>query len=415
MSTKKEKNKNYMVVAIFYLSILLIDLYCYWGLTVMGFHDSVLFRILFWVIPVFYILAFSGIFLFKPKNISPDGFKKVMLFFASFLLFYLPKFFLVPFVILSDIFRVPALVFGNAIEWAVVNQIIIIAGMGISGFIFIAVFIGIVWGRFNFKVKRIPLKFSNLPDSFDGFRIVHISDFHIGSFIGNMKHVQRGINMVMKENPDIILFTGDLITIHADEVVRFIPVLSQLKAKYGMYSVTGNHSYSGKDYFHWNKIDSPKENLIKIIEHHKEIGFDILMNESRKISLNGEHISLIGIENWGHPPFPQAGDIKKAYRDVDEDSFKILLSHDPSFFDAKVKDAYNIDLTLSGHTHAMQMGFKIGKYEWSPAKFKYPKWGGLYRENGKVLYVNRGFGHVIYSARIGMPPEITVIELKKGS
>lgn len=409
-----DKYKNYIVVGIFYLFMLLVDAYSYWGLSVFSFHNMPLFNIMFWITPVFYILTFSAIFLFKPKNISPDGFKKVMLFFASFLLFYLPKIFLLPFVLISDVIRLAAFFSGKAQEWFAVNQVIMLVGLGVAGFIFLSVFVGIIWQRFNFKIWRIPLKFDNLPDSFDGFRIVQISDLHIGSFIGNMKHVQRGIDMVNREKPDIILFTGDLITVQADEVKQFIPVLSQLKAKYGMYSVTGNHSYSGKDYFHWNKVDSPEENLNKIIEHHKTIGFDILMNEHRKINLNGDSITLLGIENWGHPPFPQEGDIEKACVGVDDDSFKVLMSHDPSFFDAKVKDKLNIDLTLSGHTHAMQMGFKIGKFEWSPAKFKYPKWGGLYRENGKALYVNRGFGHVIYSARIGVRPEITVIDLIKG-
>ena len=407
------KYKNYFVVISFFLFIIILDAYSYWGLSVFRLHNSNLFNFVYWIIPAFYILGFSSIFLFKPKNISPDGFKKVMIFFATFLLFYLPKIFLFPFVLVSDIVRVLSLISQDIGEWLIILQIIITIGVLAAFFIFSATLNGIIWQRFNFKITKIPLEFKNLPDSFDGFRIVQISDFHIGSFIGNMKHVQRGIDMVNREKPDIILFTGDLITVQADEVKRFLPVLKQLKARYGMYSVTGNHSYSGKDYFHWNKVDSPEENLNKIVNYHKLIGFDILMNEHREITLNGDSISLIGIENWGHPPFPQEGDIEKAIENIKEDSFKILMSHDPSFFDAKVVPDYNIDLTLSGHTHAMQMGFKIGNYEWSPAKFKYPKWGGLYRENGKALYVNRGFGHVIYSARIGIPPEITVIDLMK--
>ena len=154
-------------------------------------------------------------------------------------------------------------------------------------------------------------------------------------------------------------------------------------------------------------------NKKKIINHHKTIGFDILLNESRTICIDGEVISIVGIENWGYLPFPQAGDIDKALQDVDPDSFKILLSHDPSFWEAKVINGYLVELTLSGHTHGMQMGIQIGKFEWSPSRFKYPRWGGLYHENGKFLYVNRGFGHVIYSARIGMPPEITSFTLRK--
>lgn len=409
-----KKYKNYLVVGIFFLVILLADIYSFSKINALFFQRNSTMQFLFWIVPFFFILGFSGIFIFKPKNISPEGFKKVMVFFASFLLFYLPKFFFIPFLIIADFsWLILVVAIHKTSLWISFNQVFIITGSIVSVLIFVAVLTGIIWGRFNFKIRRVPLEFKNLPESFHNFKIVQISDLHIGSFIGNMKHVQRGIDLVNNENPDLILFTGDLITVHADEVIQFFPILKQLKARYGMYSVTGNHSYSGKDYFHWNKVDSPEENLSKIIHHHKKIGFDILMNEHRKISINGDYITLLGIENWGYPPFPQEGDIEKAYKDVVEDSFKILLSHDPSFFDATVKNDYNIDLTLSGHTHAMQMGFKIGNFEWSPSKFKYPKWGGLYQENGKLLYVNRGFGHVIYSARIGMPPEITVINLKR--
>lgn len=409
-----DKFKNYLVVGMLFTGIALVNIYCNWSLGTVGLNNSILTRILFGLVPFLLILGFSGIFIFKPKNISPEGFKKVMLFFASFLLFFLPKLFLSVFCFASNVVWLASVPFFNKnMLWLNINEVLLYSGIAVALFMFFAVLIGIVRGRFNFRVENVSIHSKKLPESFHGFKIVQISDLHIGSFIGNMKHVQRGVDLINKQNPDIILFTGDLITVHADEVINFLPVLKQLKAKYGMFSVTGNHSYSGKDYFHWNKVDSPEKNLEKIIEHHKEIGFDILMNENRTIHLNGDHITLLGIENWGHPPFPQEGDINKAHKNVKEDSFKILMSHDPSFFDAQIKDNYNIDLTLSGHTHGMQLGFKLGNYEWSPSKFKYPKWGGLYRENGKYLYVNRGFGHVIYSARVGIKPEITLIELNR--
>lgn len=407
-----KKYKNHIVVGIFYLFILVFSVYAWRGLVFFGWHRSQLFNLLYWAIPVIYILIFSAIFLFKPKNISPEGFKKVMLFFAAFLAFMVPVFFFDFFVLLADI------VLGiYRLLHEVENGMEIARGFVISGglvfmTLLFTVLMGIFRGRFNFKVNRLELSFPNLPHAFDGLKIVQVSDFHIGCFIGNMKQVQRGIDLVNKEEPDIIFFTGDLITIHADEVIQFIPVLSQLKAKLGMYSILGNHSYSGKDYFHWNKVDSPEMNLRKIIQHHKTIGFDILLNESRNIQLDGSAITVVGIENWGYLPFPQAGDIDKAMKGIDPNSFKILLSHDPSFWEAKIIEGYPIELTLSGHTHGMQIGFRIGKFEWSPSSFKYPRWGGLYEKNGKLLYVNRGFGHVIYSARIGMPPEITVFKLK---
>jgi predicted MPP superfamily phosphohydrolase len=408
-----EKYKNYIVVIVFYLFILALSAYAWRGLGHAGFGNTLVFNLIFWSIPFAYILVFTGIFLFKPKNISPEGFKKVMLFFAAFLAFILPVFFFDVIVLLADVVLLVSWVAGATETGALVAKVIAFVGLALFTFILLAVLNGIFRGRFNFKVNRFKLVFPNLPESFKGLKIVQISDLHIGSFIGNMKQVQKGIDLVNKENPDLIFFTGDLITIHADEVVQFMPVLNQLKAKMGKYSILGNHSYSGKDYFHWNKVDSPETNLQKIIAHHRELGFDILLNESRKVSLNGESISLVGIENWGYPPFPQVGDIDKALEGVDPEDFKILLSHDPSFWEAKVIDSYPIELTLSGHTHGMQLGFKVGKFEWSPSSFKYPRWGGLYEENNKLMYVNRGFGHVIYSARVGMPPEISVFELDK--
>jgi uncharacterized protein len=409
------KYKNHLVVGFFYFFILALSAYTYRGLAILGLNHYLAFNIVFWCIPVIFIIIFTGIFLFKPKNISPEGFKKVMLFFASFLAFIIPVCFFDVFVLFSDINLLVSLVAGATRTGLIISAYIILAGTVVFLLLFGKILKGIFIGRFNFKVKRYRISFPNLPSVFNGLKIVQVSDFHIGCFIGNMKQVKKGIDLVNKENPDIIFFTGDLITIHADEVIPFIPVLSQLKAKMGMYSILGNHSYSGHDYFHWNKVDSPETNLNKIISHHRTIGFDILLNESRKIRIDGETINIIGIENWGYPPFPQAGDIDKALEGVDPAAFKILLSHDPSFWEAKVIEGYPVELTLSGHTHGMQIGVKLGKWEWSPASFKYKHWGGLYRENGKWLNVNRGFGHVIYSARIGMPPEITVIELASES
>jgi predicted MPP superfamily phosphohydrolase len=409
------KYKNYIVVGIFYLFILALSAYAYRGLCIFGLHHCLLFNILSLLLPLAYIIIFTSIFLFKPKNISPEGFKKVMLFFAAFLAFIIPiAFFDIP-VLLADISLLVSWLLGATETGFTIFRIIVTIGSAIAILIFIAVLEGIFRGRFNFKVKRHTLTFPDLPPAFDGLKIAQVSDFHIGCFIGNMKQVEKGIRLVNGENPDLIVFTGDLVTIHADEVVPFIPMLSKLRARLGKYSILGNHSYSGHDYFHWNKVDSPETNLSKIIAHHREIGFDILLNESRRIAVDGQEIHLVGIENWGYPPFPQAGDIDKALIGVPPEAFKVLLSHDPSFWEAKVIGNYPIALTLSGHTHGMQIGVKFGKHEWSPASFKYKYWGGLYRESNKWLNVNRGFGHVIYSARIGMPPEITIFELKSST
>jgi hypothetical protein len=266
-------------------------------------------------------------------------------------------------------------------------------------------------GRFNFRITNEKLSFPNLPEAFNGFKVVHISDIHIGSFLGHENQVKKAIELVNEQNPDIILFTGDLVNNFAEELSGWIPILSDLRAKYGKFSILGNHDYG--DYFEWPNKAEKEQNLTNLKQAHKELGFKLLLNESMQIELNNSKIGLIGVENWGLPPFPQYGNLKVAMNGSSELPFNILMSHDPSHWDAEVIDKTNIDLTLSGHTHGMQFGIEIGNVKWSPVKYKYPRWGGLYKENKQYLYVNRGFGYIGFPGRVGMPPEITVIELKR--
>jgi len=285
--------------------------------------------------------------------------------------------------------------------------------LGLAAVPFLGILDGIWKGRYRYRVISHTLEYEDLPDAFDGFTIAQISDIHSGSF-DNQEKVQYGVDMVTELGADAVVFTGDMVNNIADEAEPWIPTFQRLKGKLGIFSILGNHDYG--DYWKFPTPEAKVANLDRLKEIHKEMGMDLLLNESRYFERNGQRIYLAGVENWGLPPFPPYGDLDKALEQIPEDAFTVLLSHDPSHFDAKVKQHPNkVHLTLSGHTHGMQFGIEIpGWIKWSPVKFKYPKWAGVYREeDGKVLHVNRGFGYLAFPGRVGMWPEITHITLKK--
>lgn len=275
---------------------------------------------------------------------------------------------------------------------------------------FFSILYGILFGRFNFTVVRKQLSFASLPKAFNGLKIVHISDMHLGSFQQKHEPVKKAINMINELNPDLVLFTGDLVNNHTDEVHGWEDILSGIKANIGKYSITGNHDYG--DYFRWSSKEEKQANFERFKAKHKEIGFELLLNNQLSFQKGEEKIVLAGVENWGKPPFKQYGDLAKALMDVSDDTFTILMSHDPSHWDEEVIPKSQVDLTLSGHTHGMQFGIDIPGFKWSPVKYKYPRWSGLYEEGSQKLYVNRGFGYLAFPGRVGMPPEITLIELQ---
>lgn len=275
---------------------------------------------------------------------------------------------------------------------------------------------GFIYGmtnRYNYQVKRVKLKFDNLPDAFKGTKIVQISDIHSGSF-DNHEAVAAGAKKVMEENPDIIFFTGDLVNDKADEIQPYKDIFSELKAPLGVYSTLGNHDY-GDYYTHWPSQEAKKANLDWLKQTHADMGWKLMMNEHVVLEKGNDRVAIVGIENWGAKAgFPKYGDMARAYAGLPEKQvpFKILLSHDPSHWDAQVLTEYkDIDLTLSGHTHGMQFGVEIPGFKWSPVKYVYKNWAGHYRQNNQHLYVNRGFGFLGYPGRLGILPEITVIEL----
>jgi len=293
-----------------------------------------------------------------------------------------------------------------------INRSVILSWLGLAAGG--TLFVGFIYGytnKYNYRVKNVKLSFANLPESFIGFKIVHFSDVHSGSFM-NKKAVIDGVEKIIAENADLIIFSGDLVNDRASEMKDYMHVFSKVKAPLGVYSTLGNHDYG--DYVNWPHNGITKaQNLINLVQVHKDLGWRLLINEHVKIEKNGEEIALIGIENWSNKArFPKHGDMKKAYAGTEKYPFKILISHDPSHWDAQVLTDYrDVDLTLSGHTHGMQFGVEIPGFKWSPVQYVYKKWSGLYEEGKQKLYVNPGFGFIGYPGRVGILPEITVIEL----
>ena len=283
--------------------------------------------------------------------------------------------------------------------------------LGLAAIPFMSFIYGIIQGKYNYKVIKYQLSFDDLPAAFDGYTITQISDIHSGSFT-NREKIKYGVDLINEQQSDLLLFTGDIVNNKADEMDDWIDVFDKLVAKEGKYAILGNHDYG--DYMDWKSPQEKVDNFEKVKNIHKKIGFDLLLDEHRYIKKNGERIALLGVENWGKG-FNQAGDLEKASAGVQKDDFKILMSHDPSHWQEKVKqNDFNYHLTLSGHTHGLQMGIEIpGFLKWSPSQYVYKQWAGLYEEFGRFINVNRGFGYHAFPGRVGIWPEITVIELKK--
>ena len=285
--------------------------------------------------------------------------------------------------------------------------------LGLAAIPFASLLYGMYKGKYRFRVLDYTLHFEDLPEAFDGYKITQISDIHSGSF-DNREKIEYGVNLIKAQNSDIILFTGDMVNNKSSEMLPWADVFSQLNAKDGVFSVLGNHDYG--DYVDWPSPDAKAKNLADLVQLQKNMGYDLLLNESRFIERDGQRIALIGVENWGAGGFKKAGDLQKAKQNVNPNDFKILMSHDPSHWEAEVlKDDYHYHLTLSGHTHGMQFGIEIpGWIKWSPVSWRYKQWAGIYQQLGQYINVNRGFGYLGYPGRVGIWPEVTVITLRKG-
>lgn len=271
---------------------------------------------------------------------------------------------------------------------------------------------GIAYGAYDYKVVRKTLLLPNLPKAFDGIKMAQISDVHSGSFY-NHKAVNGGIDLLLAERPDFIFFTGDLVNDMATEMRDYQDIFSRVKAPLGVYSSLGNHDYGD---YHFGKESSPAKvkNLQDVITTHKVMGWDLLMNENRRLKVDGEEIGILGIENWGMGRFPKYGKMELAVKNTDDLPVKLLLSHDPSHWRGEVLKKYpQIDAMFSGHTHGMQFGVRTKDYQWSPVQYIYEEWAGHYQQNNQQLYVNVGYGFLGYPGRVGILPEITVFTLKR--
>ncbi|MDF7820464.1 metallophosphoesterase [Runella sp. MFBS21] len=283
-----------------------------------------------------------------------------------------------------------------------------VAGTTVAGFTY-----GIISGAHDYRIRRIKVPLKNLPKAFEGIKIAQLSDIHSGSFF-NKTAVKGGVEMLMEQKPDLFFFTGDLVNNTADEVKDYIDIFKKIKAPLGTFSVLGNHDYG--DYYQWPSAEAKRRNLLDLKEAHQLLGWDLLVDEHRAIKVGNEQIGLLGIQNWGMGGFAQYGSLERAAQNTEDFPVKLLLSHDPSHWNAQVTtDRFkDIDVAFAGHTHGMQFGVEVGGFQWSPVQYRYKQWGGLYTQGEQHLYVNRGFGYIGYPGRVGILPEITILELVRG-
>ncbi|MEO8112157.1 MAG: metallophosphoesterase [Ginsengibacter sp.] len=408
----------FIIVAI----MLLLDSYVFLAIKTISHSASpkarsVIFAI-YWAISIVAVIGFL-IFIFTSPDFMPKKFRTYL--FATIIGLFFAKFISVVFFLIDDVRRLlqwaaGKLLYSNT-EGSQMNE------DGISRSVFLSwlglaaggtLFGSLVYGfsnKYNYHIKRVQLSFDNLPEAFNGLKIVHFSDVHSGSFT-NKKAVIHGVEKIMAENADLIIFSGDLVNNQATEMKDYMDVFNKVKAPMGVYSTFGNHDYG--DYVSW-PIDgvTKAQNLKDLAKVHAALGWRLLMNEHVALEKNGEEIALIGIENWSSKArFPKYGDMAKAYKGTEKYPFKMLISHDPSHWDAQVRSHYSdVDLMFSGHTHGMQFGIEIPGFKWSPVQYVYKEWAGLYEEGKQKLYVNRGFGFIGYPGRVGILPEITVMEL----
>lgn len=292
------------------------------------------------------------------------------------------------------------------------SEFLVKAGMGVAAIPFGTLTWGIVSGAYDYHVKRQTLYFPNLPKEFDGIKLGQLSDIHSGSFY-NQKAVAGGVDMLLKEKPDFIFFTGDLVNGKASEMRDYQDVFSKVKAPLGVYSSLGNHDYGL--YEKWPTEKARLANLESIKKVHQLMGWNLLMNEHKRLKVNGQEIGILGIENWGAGRFPKFGKMEEAVKNTDDLAVKLLLSHDPSHWRAEVLEKYpQIDASFAGHTHGSQFGVETEYLKWSPVQYIYNEWNGLYQEGKQQLYVNVGYGFIGYPGRVGIMPEITIFELRKG-
>lgn len=402
---------------------LLVDFYAFHGLKTLtskwNINSSTLIHWTYWGIDLF-ILAVIFYYSFTGKFANGPG-RQVGWVLAALMISLVPKLVIISFLFVEDIGRIGFGIYAFLNNWLnnhktsnylperrkFVSQI----AFGLAAIPFAGMIYGAVKGKYDFTVHKVKLRFKDLPEAFDGFTITQLSDIHSGSFDDPIA-VRRGIELANSQESDLLVFTGDLVNNKAEEMDDWMDHFSALKAPFGKYSILGNHDYG--DYLPWPSEAAKEANLDRLKEIQKELGFRLLLNEHVRIEKDGQSIALVGVENWGKKGFVKHGDLPKASEGISKGDFTILLSHDPSHWEAvTLQHEHHVHITLSGHTHGMQFGIEIPGFKWSPSKYIYPQWAGLYKKDEKFLYVNRGFGFLGFPGRVGILPEITVIELVK--
>jgi predicted MPP superfamily phosphohydrolase len=402
---------------------LLVDFYAFHGLKTLtskwNINSSTLIHWTYWGIDLF-ILAVIFYYSFTGKFANGPG-RQVGWVLAALMISLVPKLVIISFLFVEDIGRIGFGIYAFLNNWLndhktinylperrkFVSQI----AFGLAAIPFAGMIYGAVKGKYDFTVHKVKLRFRDLPEAFDGFTITQLSDIHSGSFDDPIA-VRRGIELANSQESDLLVFTGDLVNNKADEMDDWMDHFSSLKAPFGKYSILGNHDYG--DYLPWPSEAAKKANLDRLKQIQKDLGFRLLLNEHVRIEKGGQSIALVGVENWGKKGFVKHGDLPKASEGISQGDFTILLSHDPSHWEAvTLQHEHHVHITLSGHTHGMQFGIEIPGFKWSPSKYIYPQWAGLYKKDEKFLYVNRGFGFLGFPGRVGILPEITVIELVK--
>lgn len=402
------------IVPLFLLFYLALDLYAFQAFRSLSKAKLTIF--IYWLLS--FALIFSVVYdqIFMTDSMYKNPWRMIL--YSLLLVMVVTKLFLALGMLLEDGYR-----FGVAIYQKLTGKprdryipsrrkFVATIAIGLAALPFSTLLYGMIRGKYNFRVLKYELEFDDLPDAFDGYTITQFSDLHVGSWY-NKKEFSYAMELINDQKSDVILFTGDLVNDVVGETTRWKSLMATLHAPDGVFSVLGNHDYG--DYHRWSSKEEKIENLKELKEVQAKAGWKLLNNEHVLLQRGRQHIALVGVENWGNGNFKKAGDLDKASEGLEVDDFKLLMSHDPTHWDYHVKNhVKNFHLTFSGHTHGMQYGVEIpGFVRWSPSQFRYDHWAGLYKENNKYLYVNRGLGVIGYSGRFGVWPEVTVIKLKK--
>ena len=393
----------FLIIMLVFVSFEIISfLGLYRALPKAGKKQKIRFTILFWIVSIYILGSFLYIFSNpeRLRNSTGYGYFNFILVLTFFNL--VPKIIISLFTIISGIISF----IGKQVA-----RIVFTSGLIIALGVMLTMGYSVLVDKKQVRVERISLSFDSLPEQLDGFTIAQLSDIHLGSLDGDKTIIRKTRRIVETLKPDLLLFTGDMVNNFSYETKDYVDYFREMKARYGKMAITGNHDYG--DYYHWKTQEERAQNLAATKDSIRQMGFDLLQNENRRVPVKDTAIYIIGVENWGHPPFPQYADLNKAMAGIPSGAFSLLMSHDPAHWDAQVIPLTEIPLTLAGHTHGLQFGFRIAGIEFSPMFFIQNYWAGLYRKDNQQLYVNRGMGTIGFAGRVEMRPEITLITLHK--